>query len=86
MPHFDRFVRPLPGLHPWVRRVERGFDGLGVIGLDEGTGLIIDGGRWQVHGRGAVTVIDDRGWRTAGAGAALDGSVALARQRALAAA
>ncbi len=62
VPHFERFVRPLPALHPWVRRTERGFGGTGIVGIDEATALVVDGGRHRVLGHGAVTVIDDQGW------------------------
>jgi cyanophycinase len=71
VPHFDRFVTSMPALHPWVRRMERGFSGLGVLGLDESTALVIDGEHSHVHGRGAVTLIDGQGWRTHVAGTAV---------------
>jgi cyanophycinase-like exopeptidase len=72
VPHFDRFVRPLPLLHPWVRRTERGFGGMGLLGVDESTALIVDGTRCHVRGRGSVTVIDGQGWRTHATGQAVD--------------
>jgi cyanophycinase len=72
VPHFDRFVRPLPLLHPWVRRTERGFGGMGLLGVDESTALIIDGTQCHVRGRGSVTVIDDQGWRTHATGRTVD--------------
>jgi len=64
VPHFDRFVRPLPALHPWMRRTERGFGGTGIVGIDESTALVADAGQHRVLGRGAVTIVDDLGWRT----------------------
>ena len=69
VPHFDRFVTSLPALQPWVRRTERGFAGLGLLGVDESTALVIDGDDSHVLGHGAVTLIDDRGWRTHAPGA-----------------
>jgi len=71
VPHFDRFVTSVPALHPWVRRTERGFAGLGILGVDEATALVVDGDRSHVRGRGAVTLIDDHGWRAFGDGAAV---------------
>jgi cyanophycinase len=68
VPHFDRFIAPLPAVHPWVRRAERGFGGLGILGIDERTALLGHDGHWEVRGRGQVTVIDGRGWRTYAAG------------------
>jgi cyanophycinase len=72
VPHFDRFVRSMPLLHAWVRRTERGFGGLGLLGVDELTALVVDGARCHVRGRGSVAVIDDQGWRTHPAGLAVD--------------
>ena len=68
VPHFERFVRPLPTLHPWVRRVARDLPGAGIIGVDEATALVVDGARWHVLGNGAVTIVDGAGWRTVPAG------------------
>jgi cyanophycinase-like exopeptidase len=64
VPHFDRLVSSMPLLHPWVRRTERGFEGLGVLG--------VDGANSHVRGPGAVALIDDRGWRPYRAGMAVD--------------
>jgi cyanophycinase len=72
VPHFDRFVRPVPVLHPWVRRTAGGLRGLGVLGIDEATALIVDGEHCEVRGRGSVTVVDGGDWRTSAAGAAVD--------------
>jgi cyanophycinase-like exopeptidase len=68
VPHFDRFIRPLPAVRRWVRRAERGFGGLGILGIDERTGLLGHNGHWEVCGRGQVTIIDGVGSRTAAAG------------------
>jgi cyanophycinase-like exopeptidase len=72
VPHFERFVRPLPALHPWVRRTERGMHGAGIVGIDEATALVIADGGHEVVGRGGVTIIDDLGWRTHRRGETVD--------------
>ena len=72
VPHFDRVVRPLPVLHPWVRRAARGLRELSILGLDEATALIVDGDHCEVRGRGSVTVIDGDNWRTTATGAAVN--------------
>ena len=72
VPHFERFVRPLPALHPWVRRTERAMRDTGIVGIDEATALVITDGRHEVVGQGGVTVIDDLGWRTHRRGETVD--------------
>jgi cyanophycinase len=72
VPHFDRFVGSTPMVQAWVRRRERGLRGLGILGLDEGTALVVDGDHYQVCGRGSVTVINEDGWHTSVAGASVD--------------
>jgi cyanophycinase-like exopeptidase len=50
-PHFDRF-KALSWSTPIVKR----YTDLGVIGLDESTGLVGENGAWRVLGPGSVTV------------------------------
>jgi cyanophycinase-like exopeptidase len=53
-PHFSRFRA-----ERWATSVTRRFDGLGVLGLDEGAAIVGRDGHFTVAGTGAVTVIHD---------------------------
>ncbi len=55
VPHHDAFGRA------WVPRLAALLPGARLIGIDEQTGMIDDdaGGRWNVHGKGTVTVYTD---------------------------
>jgi cyanophycinase-like exopeptidase len=68
VPHFDRFVgRWNPGRR-FAERHRRRLDGLGIIGIDEETALVVRDGRAQVLGPGTVTLGDARSWRRHRAG------------------
>lgn len=56
VPHFDRLIGR-PRLGWWATRVQRRFDGLGVLGIDERTAVIVDGGAAHVRGQGSGAVI-----------------------------
>ena len=62
LPHFDRIERWAPGI------VERRAAGLApgqvLLGIDEETALISDGGGWRVEGRQKVWIVDPDGRRT----------------------
>lgn len=70
VPHFDRLVAR-PGLRWWAARVQRRFDGLGVIGIDERTAVVVDGDDVHVRGQGVGTVLGDGRVATATAGGSL---------------
>lgn len=72
LPHFDRYIGNHPGRRIWVRRVTGRFRDLGAVGLDEGTALVGEGGRYEVLGRGSVTVMRKGAWHTYPSGAAVD--------------
>lgn len=63
VPHFERFVRRWPGGWRFAERHRRRLRGLGILGVDESTALVVAGGEGRVVGRGRVTVGDDDGWR-----------------------
>lgn len=67
VPHFDRLI-VRPRLGGWAARVQRRFDGLGVLGIDERTAVIVDGGAAHVRGRGVGTVVARGRTETARAG------------------
>lgn len=64
VPHFDRYVGARRGRRRLVERVVAGFGGLGLLGLDEGTGIVGWDGRYTVLGAGGVTILDADGWQT----------------------
>lgn len=55
IPHFDRFVGWMPELVG--RYLALAPSGVSVLGIDEDTALVGDGGCWTVHGRQAVWVL-----------------------------
>ncbi len=57
-PHFDRFVGDHPVRRRWAARQQARYEGLTVLGVDERTALVGHDGRWEVLGRGAVTLLD----------------------------
>ncbi len=62
-PHFDRFR-----VSKWVSPVVNHLGGLGVIGLDESTGLVGRDGSMRVLGKGTVTIATQSGIRAYPAG------------------
>lgn len=72
VPHFDRFVRRWPGGWRFAERHRRRLRGLGVLGVDESTAVVVADGEARVVGPGAVTVGDGSGWRHHRAGEAID--------------
>lgn len=68
LPHFDTFG------HRWVDSALAGApDGAVLLGPDERTGAVWEGGRWRVLGDGSVTVITASERRTFVAGQAIEG-------------
>jgi cyanophycinase len=55
IPHFDRFERWMPDLVG--RYLARAPEGTEVVGIDEETALVWDGGRWTVHGQRQVWLL-----------------------------
>jgi cyanophycinase len=55
LPHHDTFGRQ------WAPRLQKDLPRAVLIGIDEQTGMLNDGsgGRWSVHGQGAVTLYRD---------------------------
>jgi cyanophycinase len=51
-PHFGRFQA-----QRWAAPISRRFGALGVLGIDEGTGLVGGGDRFTVVGNGTITVV-----------------------------
>lgn len=70
IPHFDRFVGWMPDLVG--RYLARAPEGVDVLGIDEDTALVWDGGRWTVHGQQQVWVLRRDGRTGHGAGDQLD--------------
>ncbi|HSJ44328.1 MAG TPA: Type 1 glutamine amidotransferase-like domain-containing protein [Euzebyales bacterium] len=64
MPHFDRFVGRHPAGRRWVQATTRRLGGLGTVGIDEATALVVDGHHLHVLGHGAVTFVDRTGWHS----------------------
>ena len=62
VPHFDRFVGRHPARRRWVQATTRRLAGLGIVGIDEATALVVDGRHLHVLGHGAVTFVDRVGW------------------------
>ena len=56
IPHFDQMERWRPGAVSWFARWQP--PGTTLVGIDEDTALVHDGGRWQVRGRQAVWLLD----------------------------
>lgn len=69
IPHFDRFLRRMPGLLD--RYLARAPEGVTVLGLDEDTALVGDGDSWAVRGRQSVWVITREGRQGYGDGASV---------------
>lgn len=67
VPHFDRFVGRHPARRRWAQAATRRLAGLGVVGIDEATALVVDGPRMHVLGQGAVTFVDRDGWHATSA-------------------
>ena len=59
IPHFDRFVGWMPDLVG--RYLAKAPAGVSVLGIDEDTALVGDGGTWTVHGRQSVWVLTVQG-------------------------
>jgi cyanophycinase-like exopeptidase len=72
LPHFDRYVMGHHWRFDWLHHAAESFQGAGILGLDEGTGLVGWDGRYSVLGRGAVTVLDEGRWQTYPRGASAD--------------
>jgi cyanophycinase-like exopeptidase len=72
LPHFDRYVTGHHWRLEWLHHTAERFHGRGILGLDEGTGLVGWDSRYSVLGRGGVTVLDHGYWRTYPRGAAAD--------------
>jgi len=59
IPHFDRFAAWMPDLV--TRYLTRPPEGVSVVGIDEDTALVWDGGCWTVSGRQSVWVLEADG-------------------------
>ena len=59
IPHFDRFVGWMPDLVG--RYLAKAPEGVTVLGIDEDTAMVSDGGAWVVHGRQSVWVLTREG-------------------------
>jgi cyanophycinase-like exopeptidase len=51
LPHYDTFG------HKWIESAQRELPGVILLGIDERTAAVWNGGRWRAAGPGAVTVI-----------------------------
>ena len=56
IPHFDQMERLRPGALEWFASWQP--EGTSLVGIEEQTALVAEGGRWQVQGTGAVWVLD----------------------------
>lgn len=72
VPHFDRFIGSSAVGRRFAERSRRRLHGLAVLGLDESTALVVQGGRARVLGAGAVTIGDGRSWRVHSPGQEVD--------------
>lgn len=63
VPHWERFVGHGPARHRFAERHRGRLRGLGILGLDESTALVLDSGGGHVLGAGTVTIGDADGWR-----------------------
>ncbi|WP_370324942.1 Type 1 glutamine amidotransferase-like domain-containing protein [Euzebya sp.] len=70
VPHFDRLVARSSVMRRVAVRRQRSYDGLAVLGIDEGTGVVSHGGEHLVLGAGAATTIDADGWHQHPSGSA----------------
>jgi cyanophycinase-like exopeptidase len=70
IPHFDRFERRMPDLAG--RYLARAPEGTAVVGVDEETALVWDGGGWAVEGVRNVWVLRRDGRTPYAAGTVLD--------------
>jgi cyanophycinase-like exopeptidase len=70
IPHFDRFERWMPDLAG--RYLARAPEGTSVVGIDEETALIWDGGRWTVEGHRQVWLLRTDGRTPYDPGAVMD--------------
>lgn len=68
VPHFDRYIGDRVGRRRVARRIAQRYGGLGLLGVDEGTGVVGWDGRYSVLGVGGVTLLDAHGWREYPAG------------------
>ena len=59
IPHFDRFLGWLPDLVS--RYLVRTPEGTAVVGVDEDTAVVWDGGTWTVHGRQSAWLLTPDG-------------------------
>ena len=59
IPHFDRLMQWMPDLVD--RFLDAAVPGVTLVGIDEETAMVGEGGRWTVHGEQAVWVITTSG-------------------------
>lgn len=68
VPHFDRFVLPLPVMRRLATRRQQSYAGDAVLGIDECTAYVSYEGDTQVLGAGSVTWVGPDSWTQVAAG------------------
>lgn len=71
VPHFDRFVLPVPAMRRLVARQQQTYATNAVLGIDECTAYVTHEETTHVLGAGSVTFVSSAGWAHVAAGDAV---------------